>query len=72
MKQRLAFCQAIMENPDVLLLDEPFNPLDDENFEIMISTLKEMKEDKNIIIAEHGFNISEVDLFDEVIIHITR
>ena len=31
-----------------------------------------MKEDKIIIIAEHGFNISEVDLFDEVIIHITR
>jgi len=27
MKQCLSFCQAIMENPDVLLLDEPFNLL---------------------------------------------
>ena len=28
MKQRLALCQAFMENPDILLLDEPFNALD--------------------------------------------
>lgn len=30
MKQRLAFCQAIMENPDVLLLDEPWKVHDSE------------------------------------------
>ena len=67
MKQRLAFCQAIMENPDVLLLDEPFNALDDENFTNMVNILKEIKNDKIIVIAAHGFNISEIELFDEVI-----
>jgi ABC-2 type transport system ATP-binding protein len=67
MKQRLAFCQAIMEDPDVLLLDEPFNALDDMNLEMMISTLKEMKKNKIIVIAAHGFNLAENTLFDEVI-----
>ena len=28
MRQRLGFAQAIMENPDVLVLDEPFNAMD--------------------------------------------
>lgn len=67
MKQRLAFCQAIMENPDVLLLDEPFNALDDENFTNIVNILKEIKNDKIIVIAAHGFNISEIELFNEVI-----
>jgi len=67
MKQRLAFCQAIMENPDVLLLDEPFNALDDENLERIIQILKKIKADKIIVIAAHGVNLTEIPIFDEVI-----
>lgn len=67
MKQRLAFCQAIMENPDVLLLDEPFNALDDENMERIIELLNQLKKDKIIVIAAHGVNVSNMSLFDEVI-----
>ncbi|CAH0344396.1 ABC transporter ATP-binding protein [Bacillus sp. CECT 9360] len=67
MKQRLAFCQAIMEDPDVLLLDEPFNALDDENFAEMIRILQNIKTNKIIVIAAHGFNLSEIPLFDKVI-----
>lgn len=67
MKQRLAFCQAIMENPDVLLLDEPFNALDDENMERIIELLNQLKKDKIIVIAAHGINGSDMSLFDEVI-----
>lgn len=67
MKQRLAICQAIMEDPDVLLLDEPFNALDDYNFMEIINYLKSVKKDKIIIIAAHGFNLQELSLFDEVI-----
>ena len=33
MRQRLGFAQAIMENPDVLVLDEPFNAMDRDAME---------------------------------------
>jgi ABC-2 type transport system ATP-binding protein len=67
MKQRLGFCQAIMENPDVLLLDEPFNALDDEHFELVLNTILEMKKDKIVIIAAHGFDLEKYPIFDEII-----
>lgn len=55
MKQRLALCQAFMENPDILLLDEPFNAIDDENLTRVIKLLNNFKEKgKLIIIASHG------------------
>lgn len=55
MKQRLALCQAFMENPDVLLLDEPFNALDNENLKITHQLIQEEKKSgKIIIIASHG------------------
>lgn len=67
MKQRLAFCQAIMENPDVLLLDEPFNALDDEHFDIILKMIQEMKKDKIIVVASHGFDVERYPIFDEII-----
>ncbi|MFQ9448272.1 MAG: ATP-binding cassette domain-containing protein [Christensenellales bacterium] len=32
-RQRLGFAQAFMENPDVLILDEPFNAMDKASME---------------------------------------
>ncbi len=55
MKQRLALCQAFMENPDVILLDEPFNALDEENLQITSEYISKCKDEKKIIvIATHG------------------
>lgn len=55
MRQRLALCQAFMENPDVILLDEPFNALDEENLEIASRAIADMKKKgKIIVIAAHG------------------
>lgn len=66
MKQRLGICQAFMENPDVILLDEPFNALDDENKDMINDLLKRLKaKNKIIIIAAHG--IENTDMYDHVI-----
>jgi len=51
----------------VLLLDEPFNALDDEHFELMIKTIKELKKDTLIIVAAHGFDTEKHPIFDEII-----
>lgn len=68
MKQRLALCQAFMENPDVLLLDEPFNALDDENIEILNNKLRDLKnKGKLIIIAAHGYNTEGQTIFENVV-----
>lgn len=54
MKQRLAIAQAIMENPQILLLDEPINSLDEEGIEMFKAIMKVEKEKgKIIIIVSH-------------------
>lgn len=54
MKQRLAIAQAIMENPSILLFDEPINSLDDEGIEVFKNiVLDEKKKNKIIIIVSH-------------------
>ncbi len=54
MKQRLGIAQALMENPDILILDEPMNALDNNGVEEMRTILLKMKEQgKLIIIASH-------------------
>lgn len=55
MKQRLALVQAIMEKPNVLLLDEPFNAIDDSNLKMIFGLLDSYNEAGNtIIVASHG------------------
>lgn len=41
MKQKLSLAQALMESPDVLLLDEPFNALDEESTQLVKTVLRE-------------------------------
>lgn len=68
MKQRLALCQAVMEDPDVLLLDEPFNALDDDNVENLLSKLTDLKKKgKILVVAAHLFSTDNNILFDQVI-----
>jgi len=55
MKQRLGIAQAIMENPDILLLDEPMNGLDKNGVsEIRTLLMKFKEEGKTIIIVSHN------------------
>lgn len=54
MKQRLGIAQAIMENPDILILDEVTNGLDEEGIAMVYEILSQEKEKgKLIIISSH-------------------
>lgn len=61
MRQRLGLAQAIMENPDLLILDEPMNGLDKEGVADMRKYLLELKEQgKTILIASHSAEDIEI------------
>jgi ABC-2 type transport system ATP-binding protein len=54
MRQRLGIAQAIMENPNHLLLDEPMNGLDNRGVEDMKTLYKNLRnQGKTIILASH-------------------
>lgn len=55
MRQRLGIAQAIMENPNTLILDEPFNGLDKDGVRDIHALLQEQKaQGKTIILASHS------------------
>ena len=55
MRQRLGLAQAIMENPDLLILDEPMNGLDKDGVSDMRQYLLDLKaQGKTILIASHS------------------
>ncbi len=54
MKQRLKLAQSLLGNPDILILDEPFNGIDKESVLEFRSLLKQLHEEgKTIIITSH-------------------
>lgn len=66
MKQRLSIAQAIMESPNLLILDEPTNALDADGIELIYNILIEEKnKGTTILIASH--NKEDIDnLSDKV------
>lgn len=55
MKQRLGIAQAIMENPKLLILDEPMNGLDNEGVNLIRDLLLNLKkEEVTILMASHN------------------
>lgn len=55
MRQRLGIAQAIMEDPDILILDEPMNGLDEKGVEDVRKILLDYKaEGRIILITSHN------------------
>lgn len=71
MKQRLGIAQAIMEDPDILILDEPMNGLDKNGVEDMRELLLRLKDDrKAMIIASH--NSVDIDVLCDRVFQIDK
>lgn len=51
MKQRLRLIHALINDPEILMLDEPCTNLDTKGRDILYKTLNEIKKDKIVIIA---------------------
>jgi len=60
MQQKIQFITAVIHDPDLLILDEPFSGLDPVNVELMEQTILEKKsEGKTIILSTHQMEIAE-------------
>lgn len=69
MRQKLGLAQALMEAPDILILDEPMNALDDETVDIVRELLINLKKaGKLIIITSH--NHEDIELLCDKVFHI--
>lgn len=60
MKQKLAIAQAIMEDQELLLLDEPFNALDEKTHSDILLLIKNLQtKGKTILLTSH--NVEDIN-----------
>lgn len=52
---------ATIHNPSIILLDEPFNGLDPDGVDLFIRNIKELSEDRILIISSHV--LRDLELF---------
>lgn len=70
-QQKIQFITAIIHEPDLLVLDEPFTGLDPINVELFMSVIREFKEKgKMIIFSSH--RMEHVELFCEKLVILLR
>ena len=57
--QRVAIARALVNNPDIILADEPTGALDTKTSEQVMDILKEISKDKLIIMVTHNAELAE-------------
>ena len=68
MQQRLSLARAVLHDPDILLLDEPFSGLDESGIEILSAIIEQYKDQgKSIVLVTHNLQ-KAYDLADELYI----
>lgn len=69
MKQKLGIAQAIMENPEIIILDEPMNSLDEDSVTLVRNIINELrKSKKTILMTSH--NKSDIDILCDTVYEI--
>ena len=53
MLQRLALCRALLHDPDLLVLDEPFTALDEDGAELLDRLLAELVGTRTVLLSTH-------------------
>jgi heme ABC exporter ATP-binding subunit CcmA len=53
MRQRLGLCRVLLHEPSLVILDEPFNALDDAGATLLDETLDSLVERSAVIVATH-------------------
>jgi heme exporter protein A len=67
MRQRVALERALIHEPRLLLLDEPFTGLDDRSVAALTTRLRELRaEGRIVVLATHDLDLAE-GLFDQVV-----
>ena len=67
MKQKLGIAQALMEDPEVILLDEPFNSVDDETTKKLREYLTLLKKQGKLIIIVTHIKEDLENIADEIL-----
>jgi len=59
-QQRAILARALVANPQLLLLDEPFNGLDRENRDTLLTLVAELREEgRTVIVSTHDLEIAQ-------------
>lgn len=66
MKQKLGIAQVLMEEPDIIILDEPFNGIEEISVKKISKILKEEKEKGKIIILSTHIKEDLINLSDVI------
>lgn len=66
-QQKVQFITAILHNPELIVLDEPFSGLDPINVELFMNVIKEYKEKGSMIIFS-SHRMEHVELFCEKLV----
>lgn len=68
MAQKIQFAVAVLHQPDIIILDEPFSGFDPVNIQLIRKSIRELKEEgKTILLSTHNMNSVE-ELCDRVLL----